>query len=97
MRNPATVPQWRNERFIEFVVAEVFFFIEQTFLFSRLVNCATARSERGKEAVGRSALSRIQILVSVCFAKSPARLASQFATEANARLPIEEAQSAMTK
>src|SRR5262245_22703171 len=48
MRNPATVRQWRNERFIEFVVAEVFFFIEQTFLFSRLVNCATARSERGK-------------------------------------------------
>ena len=38
-----------------------------------MVNCATAKSERGKEAVGRSALSRIQIYLSYCHSFPPVR------------------------
>src|SRR5437773_681760 len=74
MRSPRTFPQGRDDRFIEFVVDEVFVFIKQAFLCCRLVNCATATSERGKEAVGRRALSRIQILVHRNPAKNPANL-----------------------
>ena len=60
MRSGATVPQWPDDRFIEFLMGAVFVFIKETFPFSRLVNSATATSERGKEAVGRSALSRFR-------------------------------------
>src|SRR5262249_36661041 len=60
----ASVRQWRNRRVDGVLASGVGVVIKQAFLFSRLVNCATERSERGKEAVGRSALSRVQALLS---------------------------------
>src|SRR5207253_11329406 len=63
----------RRERFI--VMGEVFVFIKQPFCSPDwlIVHC---RSERGKEAVGRSTLSGVQTLVSRSFAKNLASLAS---------------------
>jgi len=78
-------PRCKGERSIEFVAGEVLAFIKQTFLFPRRVNSAIVGLNEGKEAVGRSALSRIQILVSVLFAKNLGNLASQFGARANRR------------
>jgi len=78
-------PRCKGERSIEFVAGEVWAFIKQTFLFPRRVNSAIVGLNEGKEAVGRNALSRIQILVSVLFAKNLANLASQFGARANRR------------
>src|SRR5215467_14293691 len=78
-------PRCKGERYIEFVAGEVLAFIKQTFLFPRRVNSAIVGLNEGKEAVGRSALSRIQVLVSVLFAKNLANLASQFGARANRR------------
>ena len=66
-------------------LGEVFLFMKQTFPFPRLVNCATATSERGKETVGRSALSRIQILVQRDSVKNLATLSNQFAVGTHRR------------
>jgi hypothetical protein len=52
-------------------------FIEQTFPSPRLVNCAAAGLNEGKKLSGESALSRIQTLVSICFAKNLVGLASK--------------------
>ena|SRR5438034_92111 len=57
---PAAKISLRTERFIEFVVREVFLFIKQTFPSPELINSAIAGLNGGEEAVGRSALSRIQ-------------------------------------
>src|SRR5947208_14428362 len=54
MRSPAILPQWRDDRFIEFVGGEVFVFIKTTFLFPRLVNCATAGLNEGKKLSGEA-------------------------------------------
>jgi len=48
------------------------------------------RSERGKKAVGRSALSRIQTLVSIRLAKNLASLASQFDADANRQFQFQK-------
>src|SRR5713101_2204257 len=42
------------ERFIEFVVGEVFVFIKQPFCSPRLVNCATAGLKEGKKLSGEA-------------------------------------------
>ena len=47
-----TVPPWRDERLIEFVVDEVFGFIKQTFLFPVGVDFAIAGLEEGGELGG---------------------------------------------
>src|SRR5947209_20052646 len=44
----------KGDRLIEFAVSEVFVFIKQTFPFSRLVNCATARLNEGKKLSGEA-------------------------------------------
>src|SRR5262249_25920336 len=75
MRAMRKKPFRKGDQFIEFVVDGVFLFIEETFLFPRLVNCATAGLNGGEKAVGRSALSRIQTLVSRNLAKNLASLA----------------------
>jgi hypothetical protein len=67
-------PRRKGDQLIEFVAVEVFVFIKQTFPSPRLVNSATAGLKERGEAVGRSALSRIQILVSGNSAKSLASL-----------------------
>src|SRR5947208_15517235 len=54
MRSPAILPQWRDDRFIEFVVGEVFVFIKQPFCSPRLVNCATAGLNEGKKLSGEA-------------------------------------------
>src|SRR5262249_8146779 len=43
-----------GDRLIEFLVNEVFVFIKQTFLFPRLVNCATADLNEGKKLSGEA-------------------------------------------
>jgi hypothetical protein len=77
-------PRRQGERLIEFVVGEVFVFIKQTFPFPDWLFC-DCRSERAGEVVGRSALSRIQILVSGNSAKSLASSSNQFAATPNRR------------
>src|SRR5437016_5439326 len=57
---PAARISLRTERFIEFVVREVFLFIKQTFPSPELINSAIAGLNGGKKLSGRSALSRIQ-------------------------------------
>jgi len=49
-----TLPQWRNERFIEFFVSEVFVFIKQAFPSPRLVDSATAGLKKGKKLSGEA-------------------------------------------
>jgi hypothetical protein len=49
-----TLPQWRNERFIECVLSEVFVFIKQAFPSPRLVNSATAGLKKGKKLSGEA-------------------------------------------
>ena len=71
---PAARTSLRTERFIESVARKVFLFIKQTFPSPELINFAMAGLNRGEEAVGRSALSRIQTSP-YRFAKSPAILA----------------------
>src|SRR5262249_42108526 len=44
----------KGDQFIEFVVSEVFVFMKQTFLFPRLVNCATAGLNEGKKLSGEA-------------------------------------------
>src|SRR5947209_16751143 len=44
----------KGDRLIEFAVSEVFVFIKQTFLFPRLVNCATAGLKEGKKLSGEA-------------------------------------------
>src|SRR5262249_43752260 len=75
MRAMRKKPFRKGDQFIELVVDGVFLFIEETFLFPRLVNCAMAGLNEGEKAVGRSALSRIQTLVSRNLAKNLASLA----------------------
>ena len=67
-----------RERFIEIPISEIFVFIEQPFCPPDWLIGTTGRPERGKEAVGRSALSRIQTLASISFAKNPASLTRLF-------------------
>jgi hypothetical protein len=47
-------PRRKNERFIEFVVIEVFVFMKQTFPFPRLVNSATAGLKQGEKLSGEA-------------------------------------------
>jgi len=68
-----TLPQWRNERFIECVLSEVFVFIKQAFPSPRLVNSATAGLKKGKKLSGGALSPGFKTLVSASLAKiSPA-------------------------
>jgi hypothetical protein len=71
IRNPqarrqsqSKLPLPAGEQFIKFVMREVFVFIKQTFPFSDGLIPPLVRLNEGKQVVGRSAFSRIQILVS---------------------------------
>src|SRR5437016_1918943 len=74
MRSPATLPQRRDDGFIEFVVGEVFVFIKQPFPFPRLVNCATAGLNEGKKLSGEAPSPGFRPWFLLCLAKNLANL-----------------------
>src|SRR5439155_12410575 len=58
VRSPAAVPQWRSDRFVEFVMCEVFVFIYFTSFYGKSVRRCKSASISGNESSEGSARYR---------------------------------------